>query len=114
MKKFYVILLIASSFTLQYCSSSKKAQVKQVPLLTYDAHVAPIMKTNCTPCHFPPQGNKAPLNSYATVKTEIDNIISRIKKNPTDRGFMPFKHAKLADSTIHVFEQWQKDGLLEK
>jgi hypothetical protein len=114
MKKVYVTLLILSTLALQFCTSSKKAQVPQAPLVTYVANVAPIVQTNCTPCHFPPGGNKAPLNSYATVKTNIDNIIDRIKKNPTDRGFMPFRHPKLSDSTIHVFEQWKTDGLLEK
>jgi len=27
---------------------------------------------------------------------------------------MPFKHPKLSDSTINVFAEWKKDGLLEK
>jgi hypothetical protein len=51
---------------------------------------------------------------YANVKTDIDEMIRRIELNPTDKGFMPFKKAKLHDSTIAVFKKWRADGLLEK
>ncbi len=45
--------------------------------------------------------------------TDIDAILDRINKNPEDRGFMPFKHPKLPDSTINVFVNWKKNGLRE-
>jgi hypothetical protein len=61
----------------------------------------------------PPQGNKKPLTSYDAVKSNIDDILERIKKNPTDKGFMPFKHPKLSDSTIQVFVAWKNEGLSE-
>jgi hypothetical protein len=70
---------------------------------------------NCTPCHIPSKGgNKKPYDVYANVKTDIDEMIRRIELNPTDKGFMPFKKAKLHDSTIAVFKKWRADGLLEK
>ena len=115
MKKISILLLLALPFGLQYCSSSKKAMTAKVPpKITYMANVQPLMVMNCTPCHFPPKGNKKPYDSYTLVQTDIDQILERIQKNPGDRGFMPYKHTKLPDSTIMVYVQWKKDGLLEK
>jgi hypothetical protein len=69
---------------------------------------------NCSPCHIPAKGgNKKAYDNYGNVKNDIDDIIRRISLNPGDRGFMPFKHAKLSDSTIAVFVKWKADGLAE-
>ena len=115
MKKLFVLLLLALPVVLQFCSSSKKAMAAKVPpKLTYVANIQPLMMTNCTPCHFPPKGNKKPYDNYSAVMGDIDPILERIQKNPGERGFMPFKHSKLSDSTIMVYVQWKKDGLLEK
>ena len=112
MKKIALFFLAASSVAmLQFCSSSKKVQ--QTPKTTYTAHVAPVITANCSPCHIPPKGNKEALHTYEAAKKNIDESIRRIQLNPTDRGFMPFKHPKLSDSTIQVFVQWKADGLLE-
>ena len=113
MKKLCVLLLLMAPIVFQFCSSSKKA-VKQPEKLTYVGNVQSLVAANCTPCHFPPKGNKKPLDTYLAVKTNIDDMIARIEKNPSDRGFMPFKHPKLSDSTINVFVQWKKDGLVEQ
>jgi mono/diheme cytochrome c family protein len=107
----FLIILAASVF--QFCSTSKKAS-KEPEKITYVGHVQSIVQANCAPCHFPPKGNKKPMDTYAAVKEDIDDIILRIQKNPDERGFMPMRHPKLPDSTINVFVQWQKDGLLEK
>lgn len=112
MKKLCVLLLLAAPFVLQFCSSSKNA-VKAAPKLTYTANVQPLMVANCSPCHFPPKGNKKAFDTYIGVKGNIDSLLERVNRNPGDRGFMPFKHPKLADSTINVLVQWKKDGLLE-
>ena len=94
------------------CSSSKKMAV---PKTTYATDVSAVVMTNCSPCHIPAKGgNKKPYDNYANLKTDIDEIVRRITLNPGDRGFMPFKHAKLSDSTIAVFTKWKADGLLEK
>lgn len=81
---------------------------------TYTANVQQLVIANCSPCHIPPNNRKKPYDTYAALKGDIDDIISRIEKNPDDRGFMPFKHAKLSDSVINVFVKWKADGLLEK
>ena len=113
MKKLALFLLMSGSVVLfQYCSSTKKAR-KDTPKVTYTANVAPLITANCSPCHIPPRGNKEPLHTYEAAKKNIDESIRRIQLNPTDKGFMPFKHPKLSDSTIQVFVQWKADGLLE-
>ncbi len=97
----------------QFCSSTKNAAKKQSAKITYTANVQPLMLAQCTPCHFPPKGNKKPLDNYMALKVNIDEIISRIQREPTHRGFMPFKKPKLSDSLINVYVQWKTDGLLE-
>jgi hypothetical protein len=80
----------------------------------FDSTQKPLIVANCSPCHIPPKGFKKALDTYDAAKTNIDDMLTRINLNPGDRGFMPFKHPKLSDSTINVFAQWKKDGLLEK
>lgn len=113
MKKLTVVLILAGVLFFQFCSPARKAQ-KEVPKITYEANVQPLITNNCSPCHLPPDGKKELLNTYTATKDHIDDIITRIQKNPNEKGFMPFKHAKLPDSTIQVFVQWKNDGLLEK
>jgi hypothetical protein len=118
MKKLLTFSLLAlTALTLSYCHSSKKAagsttEAKKTAL--YVGNVEAVMTTSCTPCHFPPGGNKKPLNTYAAVRDNIDDIIRRIELNPIDRGFMPFKHSKLSQDTINIFKQWKADGMVEK
>jgi hypothetical protein len=114
MKKFLLVMGIASAVLIfSNCSSTKK--VAAVPKATYANDVSAVIMKDCTPCHIPSKGgNKKPYDNYANVKSDIDEMIRRISLNPGDRGFMPFKHAKLPDSTIAVFTKWKADGLLEK
>lgn len=115
MKKLGIILMIFAAATFQYCSSSKKSVAAAKPvLLNYVTNVQPTIVANCSPCHIPPRGNKKALDTYDASKANIDDIITRIKLNPGQRGFMPFKHDKLSDSVINIFVQWKSDGLLEK
>lgn len=113
MKKTGVMLLLMSAIVLQYCSSSKNVATAKEQKITYSGNIQNIMSTHCTPCHFPPKGNKKAYNNYLAVKEDIDAILNRINRNPGEKGFMPFKHEKLSDSTINVFVQWKKDGLPE-
>ncbi len=113
MKKISVLLLLITPFVLQFCSSSKNAAKTKENKITYTANVQPLMLANCSPCHFPPKGNKKAFDNYTSVKADIDALLDRINRNPDDKGFMPFKHPKLPDSTINVLVQWKKDGLLE-
>src|SRR5215831_12063582 len=103
MKKLIVPGLILLTTLFQYCSNSKKAaSKKKEPVISYNTNIAPLMMANCTPCHFPPKGQKEPLDNYVSVKNEIDEILYRIQKNKGEKGFMPARHEKLSDSTIQL------------
>ena len=113
MKK--LLLFAAFSITIALftqCRSTKAVTAQKK--LTYAADIQPIMAEKCTPCHFPDKGGRIEaLNSYASVKSHIDDIIRRIELNPGEKGYMPMKKPKLSDSTINVFKQWKADGLAE-
>jgi hypothetical protein len=104
-------VLFALAF--QFCSGGNTAQKTARSKVTYDGSIKPLMQSNCTPCHFPPDGNKKAYNNYTAVKSDIEEILSRIQKNPGEKGFMPSRHVKLSDSTITVFKQWKTNGLTE-
>ena len=107
----FVGLTIITVTIFSFCSSSKKAAATLAPT-TYETHVAQLVTTHCSPCHIPAKGgNKLALDNYSTLKENIDSVIARIEKNPGEKGFMPFKKAKLSASTIAVFKQWKADGL---
>ncbi len=98
----------------QNCSTAKNTGKNAVePVVSFEKNVMPIMKASCTPCHFPPDGRKEPLNNYETVKGHIVDILARVKLPKDDAKFMPFKNKKpaLSDSIINILEQWQKQNM---
>lgn len=109
MKKIVVFGLLFMAFFLQFCSTAKKAQAPAVT--SYDAHVKPIIANHCSPCHISPDGKIEFLDTYEAASSHIDDILERIQKNPGEKGFMPFKHPKLPDSTIQVFVKWRNEGM---
>ena len=115
MKKICIVLLLALPFAFQFCSSTKRSgNAIAAPKITYMANVQQTIVANCSPCHIPPKGFKRAFNTYDSARLNIDEMIVRIEKQPGEKGFMPYKHNKLSDSTIMVFVNWKKDGLLEK
>jgi hypothetical protein len=119
MRRYYVLfLLAATALIFSYCNNSKKAMASKPapPKLSYENSVQTAIVGNCSPCHIPEKGGrKKAYDSFASVKTDIDEIIRRIELDPHERGFMPFKKTeKLSDSTIAVFKQWKNEGMLEK
>ena len=121
MKKILIMAgLVAGISMLSNCHSAKKSASKTtapttvpaVAAVSYQGNMESVIAANCSPCHFPAKGgNKTPFDSYDAVKKNIDSMIVRIERNPTDRGFMPFKRSKLSDSTINLFKQWRDGGM---
>ena len=110
MKKVLVpVLFLATIVVFEFCSGHKKAQ-KSVPSVTYTNNVQNLVATSCSPCHVGAGAKQKKLDSYDAAKANIDDILRRIQLNPTDKGFMPFKHSKLSDSTIQVFVNWRSAG----
>jgi len=113
MKKFSIVIFFLFSIgLLQYCTSSKKAK-KTETVVSYEKDVVPILQASCTPCHFPPGGKKAALNTYDSVKFYYNDLIARVKLPHDNEKFMPFKSKKppLSDTAINVLEQWKKQDM---
>jgi len=111
-KTLTVLVCICSLAVLQNCGSSKKAANKKM-VVSFEKNVMPIMQASCTPCHFPPEGRKKPLNNYDAVKANIDDILMRVKLPHEDNRFMPWKSKKppLSDTAINVLVEWQKQNM---
>lgn len=115
MKKILVAgLMIAAVTSFQFCKPAATATGAKNSNITYVSHIQSIVAAKCTPCHFPPQGNKEPYHTYAAVARDVDEIILRVNKNPGEKGFMPLRHPKLSADTIQLFAAWKEQGLLEK
>lgn len=111
---FLVVVIFFVAF-LQNCKTAKTNSYQVPTALSYNKDIVPILQTSCTPCHFPPEGRKEPLNSHETVKNNISAVIARVKLPKEDLKFMPFKSKKpgLNDSLISVLETWQKQNMPE-
>lgn len=116
MKKIVLSMLVLGAvMVFTYCSSSRKTAAASAKV-NYQANIMPVVQANCAPCHFPDKGGrKKPLDNYASVSSQIDDILRRIQLAPGTRGFMPDrKPNKLTDAEINAFVQWKADGLIEK
>ena len=113
MRKIFTTLLLLSAVLLfQFCSHSKKLAAPVA--MNYQTNIQPIIQTSCAPCHIAGKGNKKSLDNYLAAKDNVDEILARVQKSPTEKGFMPMMHDKLPDATIAVIADWKKSGMLEK
>ena len=100
--------------TLTYCGSSKKTAAAAKPVVAYSSEIASIMEAQCAPCHFPAKkGNKKPLDTYAAVKENIDEILVRIQLDSTDKKVMPKMKPHLDAATIATIKNWKESGMVE-
>lgn len=114
-------LLIIVLFANYSCTSSNENDlVDDTPapeLVTYIAHIKPVIDNNCLLCHSNPPQNGAPmhLTSYGAVKGAVENLnlIGRISSD--DPSFrMPLGGQPLPQQTIDLFIQWEMDEFPEE
>ena len=80
----------------------------------YTTDVLPLLQAKCSPCHFPSKGgNKANFETYASAAKFGAEILVRIQKNPGERGYMPMRNPKLADTEISLVKKWIDGGMAE-
>jgi len=117
--KYFLILAAALLVVLQFCkpaqtatSDTSKKDVPPVVLISYEKDIRPLMLERCTPCHFPEMGQKKMLNTYEAAKADVTEMVRRIKLNPTDPQFMPFRSKKpaLTEQEIKLFSDWLSQG----
>ena len=116
LNKFYILLVLLLSISLQFCKSSKSTvsdSSKSEPLISFEQHISPIMALKCTPCHFPERGKKKLLHTYEATKENIDDILIRVQRPADDPKFMPFKSKKepLTSTEIALFKKWLAQGM---
>ena len=119
MKKLILPILLISS--LLSCTNASEDDLiipaQQLPdPVTYEAHVKPIIQTNCFNCHNSPPQNGAPisLTDYNEVLNSYINggLLNRISSQPGQSGFMPVGGTRLSQSSIDLIEKWEADGFL--
>ena len=119
MKKYLLFLGIVSTALVFFanCTGPKKnktSKMASTSAVTYAGNLKAVVAMRCSPCHIPSAGgNKKALDSYDNLKGSIGDVINRIQMNPGDRGFMPFRNAKLGADTIAMFTQWRDAGTPE-
>jgi hypothetical protein len=111
------LVLLVIMILFQYCKPSQQASTSTpTPVkvtVFYEKDIKPIMLVSCTPCHFPEQGKKKMLDTYASTKENINDIITRIQLPVEDEKYMPFrsKRPALTTAQIQLFQDWVKQGM---
>jgi hypothetical protein len=108
---FFLTLVIVIAFA----ACSQKNNPAKVKSVTYSGDILPLLQAKCTPCHLPSKGgNKVNFENYEVAKKYGAELLTRVTKAPTDRGFMPKMNPKLSEDEIAVIRKWNEQGLLEK
>ncbi len=115
MRNIFVVICIFSVLVFAACAkkvSSTKAPAEKIT--SYNADVLPLIQARCTPCHLPTKGgNKASFENYVSASKYAVDMLDRVQKEKTVRGFMPFKGEKLSAEEITVFKKWVDGGVKE-
>jgi hypothetical protein len=114
-QKIMLLLLLATTMTLSFCTTSKKAVSKAADdktIYSYAGDIVPLIEAYCTPCHFPNGGKVKFLDTHKAVVDNIDNIIYKVELPVGTDGFMPFKSdVALSESQIQLLKDWKNSGM---
>jgi hypothetical protein len=114
MKKNLFVLTLAGITVFAACTK-KASPGNTAKQTTYATDIVPLIQAKCAPCHLPSKGGfKANFENYEGAKKYGAAMLARVLLNPTDRGFMPFKHDKLPAEEIAIIKNWVDQGMLEK
>ena len=118
MRKLFISVSVSLLVLIIACSPKSAPTTSTPPpeaKTTYTGAVQSLIQSKCSPCHIPANGGrKADFSNYAAAMKFASDMVVRIDKAPTDRGFMPFKNPKLSPEDIAVFKKWVSDGTMEK
>jgi protein-arginine kinase activator protein McsA len=107
-----ILLLLIAALSFQFCDTTKKitasAEEEMKPVVSYNEHILPLMTRSCTPCHFPERGQKMLLDTYASTRNNIVDIMRRVQLATDHADYMPFKSKKEALTTVEInaFKEW--------
>ena len=114
MKKTLFVLTMIGITVFAACTKKASPGKTVVKSTTYNADIVPLLQAKCSPCHLTSKGGrKADFETYAGAKKYGADMLARVMLNPTDRGFMPFKHDKLPADEIAIIKNWVDQGMLE-
>jgi len=115
MKKITFGLILVAVIVFTACTKKASPGKTVEKTTSYTTDIVPLLQAKCTPCHLPSKGgNKANFENYEGAKKYGTAMLERVMLNPGDRGFMPFKHAKLPEAEIAIIKKWIDQGLTEK
>ena len=83
-----------------------------VATVSYSVEVAPLIESNCSPCHFDAQGANDPspsFKTYSELKAVAENPSSRLLcriKHEAGCSPMPKNGDQLSESDIELIESW--------
>ena len=114
MKKIPFVLTMIVIITIAACTKKASPGKTAMKSTTYTTDMVPLIQAKCSPCHLPSKGGrKADFENYASAKKYGADMLARVMLNPTDRGFMPFKHDKLPAEEIAIIKNWVDQGMPE-
>ncbi|MDB4655599.1 hypothetical protein OAE48_02005 [Flavobacteriales bacterium] len=108
---FIAVVLLAS------CALDEKSDFKLPEKVTFNEHVAPIIYTNCSPCHRPNGGAPFQMLGYKDIVKRAkmirdvtsDRYMPPWPADPEYRSFVGERH--LSDREIALLGKWVEDGL---
>ncbi len=119
MKISSLCLILSIGLMIASCTSAKKTAARAaekaemekreaMAKLTYTKDIKPVLFASCSPCHYPTEGKKKYIDTYAAVKENIADIIARCEKKPEEKGYMPFMSKKpaLTPAQIQTLKDW--------
>lgn len=114
-QKTMLLLIFATSMTLSFCTTSKKAvsgAAGDKAMYSYAGDIAPLIDAYCSPCHFPDGGKLKFLDTRKAVADNIDNILYKVQLPVGSDGFMPAgSESPLSPSQIQLLKDWKNSGM---